>query len=65
MHILILLLSSALSFRLRDNSCDDTNVLGNSLESCSTSPVTGFLRDGCCTYVPEDGGAHLVCATLT
>ncbi|MFN3578472.1 MAG: DUF2237 family protein, partial [Tabrizicola sp.] len=24
------------------------NVLGQPLEPCSTDPVTGFFRDGCC-----------------
>ena len=24
------------------------NVLGEKLEECSTNPLTGFFRDGCC-----------------
>ena len=24
------------------------NVLGEELEPCSTDPMTGFYRDGCC-----------------
>ena len=24
------------------------NVLGETLESCSTDPITGWFRDGCC-----------------
>ena len=41
------------------------NVLGEPLESCSKSPVTGFFRDGACNTCAEDTGAHTVCAVLT
>jgi uncharacterized protein len=41
------------------------NVLGGVLESCSTSPVTGFFRDGCCNTGPQDVGSHTVCVVLT
>jgi hypothetical protein len=41
------------------------NVLGGELEPCSTDPVTGFYRDGCCTTGPEDIGNHTVCAVMT
>jgi uncharacterized protein (DUF2237 family) len=41
------------------------NVLGTDLESCSTSPLTGFFRDGCCNTGGEDGGVHVVCAQMT
>jgi Uncharacterized protein conserved in bacteria len=44
---------------------DDRNVLGESLALCSTSPMTGFLRDGCCESHPSDVGLHLVCAEMT
>ena len=44
---------------------DDRNVLGGELESCSTDPLTGFFRDGCCTTGPEDLGSHTVCAVMT
>ena len=27
----------------------ERNVLGGELESCSTDPMTGYLRDGTCT----------------
>ena len=33
---------------------DDKNVLGGALAPCSTSPRTGFYRDGCCNTGPED-----------
>lgn len=41
------------------------NVLGEMLEPCSTNPVTGFFRDGCCNTCAEDQGSHTVCAILT
>ena len=37
------------------------NVLGGELESCSTSPMTGFFRNGCCDTGREDQGLHVVC----
>ena len=44
---------------------DALNVLGEPLAICSTSPMTGFYRDGCCATGPEDGGIHTVCAEVT
>ena len=41
------------------------NVLGGELEPCSTDPLTGFYRDGCCGTGPEDTGSHTVCAVVT
>ena len=41
------------------------NVLGEDLVACSTQPVTGFYRDGCCNTGPGDVGLHLVCAEMT
>jgi len=41
------------------------NVLGGPLASCSTSPMTGFYRNGCCETGPHDLGIHTVCAVLT
>jgi len=41
------------------------NVLGNPLKVCSTSPLTGFNRDGFCVAGPADVGTHVVCATVT
>jgi uncharacterized protein (DUF2237 family) len=37
------------------------NVLGERLEACSTKPVTGFFRNGCCDTGPADRGSHTVC----
>ena len=41
------------------------NVLGGQLTPCSTDPVTGFFRNGCCDTGPADHGAHTVCAVMT
>jgi uncharacterized protein (DUF2237 family) len=41
------------------------NVLGGDLESCCTSPMTGFYRDGLCNTGPGDFGVHVVCAQVT
>jgi uncharacterized protein (DUF2237 family) len=41
------------------------NVLGTDLEPCSTEPMTGFYRDGCCNTGAEDQGMHTVCAEVT
>jgi uncharacterized protein (DUF2237 family) len=41
------------------------NVLGGELQPCSTDPMTGFYRDGCCRTGPDDYGLHLVCTEVT
>lgn len=41
------------------------NVLGGTLQPCSTNPVTGFFRDGCCNTGPENHGSHTVCVLVT
>ncbi len=41
------------------------NVLGSRLEICSISPMTGFLRNGCCHTMPQDVGSHTVCVVMT
>jgi uncharacterized protein len=43
----------------------DLNVVGGSLVACSTDPLTGFYRDGCCATGPEDIGSHTVCTIVT
>ena len=42
-----------------------TNVVGGKLETCCTSPMTGYYRDGKCNTCGRDFGAHTVCAQLT
>lgn len=41
------------------------NVLGSSLQTCSTAPMTGFFRDGACDTCAADQGSHTVCAVMT
>ncbi len=41
------------------------SVLGEPLEVCSLSPVTGFTRSGCCETGPGDIGQHTVCILAT
>jgi uncharacterized protein len=41
------------------------NVLGGELLPCSSRPLTGFYRNGCCDTGPEDRGVHTVCAIMT
>jgi uncharacterized protein len=43
----------------------DVNVVGGELLPCSTDPVTGFYRDGCCSTGDDDVGSHTVCAVMT
>ncbi|MBX2862757.1 MAG: DUF2237 domain-containing protein [Leptolyngbyaceae cyanobacterium MAG.088] len=41
------------------------NVLGENLQLCCTSPMTGFYRDGTCNTGPNDMGVHVICAEMT
>ncbi len=41
------------------------NVLGTELQTCSTDPMTGFFRDGCCNTGADDYGLHTVCVAVT
>ena len=43
----------------------DRNVVGGTLLHCSSAPLTGFYRDGCCNTGREDVGLHTVCVILT
>ena len=36
------------------------NVLGEKIEVCSCSPMTGWFRDGFCNYDKNDGGNHSI-----
>ncbi|MEM1142259.1 MAG: DUF2237 domain-containing protein [Pseudomonadota bacterium] len=44
---------------------ESVNVFGDKLEPCSSAPLTGFFRDGCCNTGVLDAGSHTVCAELT
>jgi len=41
------------------------NVLGGVLQPCSSDPLTGWFRDGCCNTDDRDRGSHTVCARVT
>ncbi|MBC8050180.1 MAG: DUF2237 domain-containing protein [Chitinophagales bacterium] len=47
------------------DSSAQKNVFGEPLSDCSTSPLTGFFRNGCCDTGREDFGSHTVCAVMT
>ncbi|WP_420452964.1 DUF2237 family protein [Ilumatobacter sp.] len=40
------------------------NVLGEPLQTCSTDPLTGFRRTGCCDNHGDDPGMHTVCCRV-
>jgi len=44
---------------------ENLNVFGQPLMLCSTNPITGFFRDGCCNTSEEDFGLHTVCIVAT
>lgn len=48
-----------------DGKIASVNVLGGRLQTCSTAPMTGFWRDGCCNTGPADRGRHTVCAIVS
>ncbi|MDX1640835.1 MAG: DUF2237 domain-containing protein [Balneolaceae bacterium] len=41
------------------------NVFGEPLQTCSTEPLTGYYRNGCCDSGEDDRGDHMVCAIMT
>jgi uncharacterized protein (DUF2237 family) len=41
------------------------NVFGEDLMLCSSSPMTGYYRNGCCETGEDDRGTHTVCAIMT
>ncbi len=43
----------------------ERNVLGGPLVSCSSDPLTGFYRDGCCRTGSGDLGSHTICAVVS
>jgi len=49
----------------RPGRAPSVNVLGSALQPCSTQPLTGFFRDGCCNTGREDVGLHTVCTVMT
>ena len=49
----------------RPNRRPSRNVFGEPLIACSTAPVTGFFRNGCCDTAADDIGSHTVCVVMT
>lgn len=47
------------------NEEQQLNVLGEPIDECGCSPMTGFFRDGYCHTGPMDRGTHTVCAQVT
>lgn len=41
------------------------NIYGEDLVSCSTNPMTGFYRNGCCDSNDDDTFVHSVCVVVT
>jgi uncharacterized protein (DUF2237 family) len=41
------------------------NVLGQPLQQCGCTPITGFYRNGFCETGARDHGSHTVCAVMT
>ncbi len=41
------------------------NVFGEPIITCSTNPLTGYFRNGCCDTDDSDFGMHTVCAIMT
>lgn len=44
---------------------NELNVLGESLQPCSSDPMTGFFRTGYCAAGPDSAAVHLVCIEAT
>lgn len=44
---------------------ESLNVFGDVLIPCSTNPLTGFFRDGCCNTNDQDQGSHTVCIKVS
>jgi len=63
--ILILFVSCVIVILSGVSSSDQPNIYGRPLEICSTSPLTGWFRDGYCRTDRNDRGIHVVCATMT
>ena len=57
-----------MSYSNKDNNTKTVeikNVLGDTLQTCCTNPMTGFYRNGKCETGTEDYGTHVVCAEMT
>jgi uncharacterized protein (DUF2237 family) len=50
---------------LSTNFLMSTNIYGEKLIPCCTSPLTGYYRDGYCNTDANDAGVHSVCVVVT
>ena len=41
------------------------NVLGQPLQACCFSPLTGYFRDGWCKTDEQDRGSHVICVKVS
>ncbi len=64
-YYVFFILSLLIVGEMNQDSSQVKNVLGTSLQSCCTDPMTGFYRDGFCHTGPTDTGIHVVCAVVT
>ena len=44
---------------------ENRNIFGQPLMECSTAPLTGYFRDGCCNTDETDLGVHTICIVAT
>ena len=44
---------------------ENKNIFGQPLITCSTNPLTGYFRDGCCNTDDTDIGKHTICIVAT
>jgi len=50
---------------LQEEQEEQRNVFGESIETCSIRPMTGFYRTGCCHTGEDDAGMHTICIQAT
>lgn len=62
---LFILCAFPITAQMRDTVTPEKNVLGTTLQSCCTDPMTGYFRDGMCRTRADDYGTHIVCAVMT
>ena len=43
----------------------EKNIFGETLITCSTNPLTGFFRTGCCETDKDDLGLHTICVIVS
>jgi len=63
--IILFLFLSILAMSSANDGTTAYNVFGQPLQECSTSPLTGFYRNGYCSTGSSDHGTHVVCASVT